>query len=233
MEVRRNIRKTALFVVPLLVLALALGIWMGHNTGKTDPSELPPPVTTAAPPETTAPTEPWAPNILRSDEIPTDSDDYFLTLPAEYSVFGSDYQRQQISAVAFLDTLSGAPVDAWDVSAAGDGSVMAWVEPEGDLYRLTIASEGGVIAGTSCAGLFHGYENMTRISFGSNFNTAGVKDMSRMFCNCRSLSSLDLSGFNTSAVQDMSGMFVYCYALTSLDLSSFDTSAVQDMSDMF
>jgi hypothetical protein len=70
MEEKRAIPKTALFVVPLIVLVLALGIWMGHNTGKPDPSELPPPVTTAVPPETTAPTEPWHPTFCAVTKSP-------------------------------------------------------------------------------------------------------------------------------------------------------------------
>ena len=239
------------------VLVIALGIWIGVSIGKPDPTEPPPPVTTTAPPETTVPPEttappettepnettappettvppePWKTNILRSDEMPRDEDGSYVIACSEYSVFGSDYQRGQIHAVTFLDTLSGAPADAWDVSKAGDGSVMAWVEPDSDLYRLTIAGEGGVSAGTSCHDLFSGYRNMTRISFGGNFHTDTVQDMSNMFYLCDSLTSLDLRSFDTTAVQDMRWMFGYCYSLTSLDLRSFDTSAVQDMGSMF
>ncbi|MBR5294622.1 MAG: BspA family leucine-rich repeat surface protein [Oscillospiraceae bacterium] len=202
------------------VLVVALGIWIGSNSGPSYPSEPLPP-------------DAWKTNILRSDEIPLDSDGYWVTGCNVYSVFGSDYQRNQISAVTFLDTLSGAPADAWDVSEAGDGSVMAWVEPKGKLYRLTIAGNGGVRAGTSCVDLFAGYEKMTRISFGGNFHTDAVQDMSNMFFACDSLTSLDLSSFDTAAVQDMNGMFTNCESLTSLDLRSFDTAAVQDMNYMF
>ena len=152
---------------------------------------------------------------------------------AEYPVFGSGYQREQISAVTFLDTLSGAPADAWDVSEAGDGSVMAWVEPDGELYRLYIAGEGGVSAGTSCRDLFSGYENMSLISFGGNFHTDAVQDMSNMFFWCDSLTSLDLSSFDTSAVQDMSYMFSWCHSLTSLDLSEKFVTTNADTSNMF
>ena len=41
----------------------------------------------------------------------------------------------------------------------------------------------------------------------SNFNTNNVKDMSYMFYNYSSLTSLNLSNFNTNIVQDMSNMF--------------------------
>ena len=175
----------------------------------------------------------WKTNILRSYKIPRDGGGSYTVDPAEYPALGSGYQRQQISSVTFMDTLSGAPADAWDVSQAGNGSVMAWVEPDGDLYRLMIAGEGGISAGASCRDLFSGYENVAWFSFGGNFHTDAVQDMSGMFYECKSLTSLELGSFDTAAVQDMSSMFAWCESLTSLDLRSFDTAAVLNMRDMF
>ena len=54
-----------------------------------------------------------------------------------------------------------------------------------------------------------------------------------MFMECRSLSSIDLSGLNTSKVTDMSHMFNVCVKLESIDLSKFNTSAVTNMGGMF
>ena len=207
-EKRRKMLKIALFAVPLMALVLALGIWIGSNSGQSDPTEPPPPVTTTAPPETTVPPDAWKTNILRSDEIPFDS----FGQNAKYLVFGSNYQRHQISAVTFLDTLSGAPADAWDVSEAGDGSVMAWVEPDGELYRLTLAGEGGVRAGASCRALFSGYTNAARFSFDGNFHTDAVQNMSWMFRRCNSLTSLDLSEKFVTTNADTDGMFSICPA---------------------
>ena len=67
----------------------------------------------------------------------------------------------------------------------------------------------------------------------SSFDTANVTNMSYMFNSCYVLTSLDLSSFDTSNVTNMSGMFNGCRTLTSLDLSSFDTSNVTNMSYMF
>ena len=67
----------------------------------------------------------------------------------------------------------------------------------------------------------------------SGFNTANVTNMSRMFYGCEALTSLSLSNFNTAKVTDMSSMFYGCEALTSLDLSNFNTAKVTDMSRMF
>lgn len=64
-------------------------------------------------------------------------------------------------------------------------------------------------------------------------DTSRVTDMNSMFKNCKSLTSLDVSGFDTSSVTDMSEMFESCKSLVSLDLSSFDTSKVTNMTAMF
>lgn len=57
--------------------------------------------------------------------------------------------------------------------------------------------------------------------------------MDSMFCECTTLTSLDLSRFDTSQVTDMSWLFGYCFNLISLDLSNFDTSKVTTMNNMF
>ena len=64
-------------------------------------------------------------------------------------------------------------------------------------------------------------------------NTQNVTDMSSMFSDCRTLTSLDLKNFNTQNVTDMGGMFRDCSGLTSLDLSHFNTQNVTDMGGMF
>ena len=60
-----------------------------------------------------------------------------------------------------------------------------------------------------------------------------LTNMSYMFYNCTSLTSLNLSNFNTNNVKDMEGMFFNCSSLTSLNLSNFNTNNVNDMSYMF
>lgn len=170
----------------------------------------------------------WETNVLRSDEIPDDSG-----IGMEYPVLGSEYQRKSITSVTFLDTLANMPEDSWDVSEAENGTVMAWVKRDGDLYQLYIAGEGGVSAGRSCRDLFAGYCKMEWISFGNSFHTNAVEDMGYMFSHCRILTELDLNSFDTANVQDMSGMFINCLRLTELNVSSFDTDKVLDMGNMF
>lgn len=75
--------------------------------------------------------------------------------------------------------------------------------------------------------------NLSDIQGISNLKTDKVTDMQRMFVNCSSLTSLDLSGFNTSNVTNMNSMFFGCRSLKSLDVSSFNTEKLEDMSSMF
>ena len=64
-------------------------------------------------------------------------------------------------------------------------------------------------------------------------DTSKVTNMSWMFNNCKSLTSLDVSGWNTSKVTDMNNMFYNCISITSLDVSGWDTSNVINMDSMF
>ena len=67
----------------------------------------------------------------------------------------------------------------------------------------------------------------------SKMDTSSVKDMARMFYGCSSLTSLDVGNFDTSKVTDMSDMFNSCASLKNLNLTSFDTKEVKDFGYMF
>lgn len=151
----------------------------------------------------------------------------------DFPVFGSEITRQQVASITFLDTLSGAPADAWDVSQNADGSVLAWAVPNESLYDLYIAGEGGVIAPKSCKEMFCCYRNLQKISLNGAFHTENTTDMSHMFANASHIKSMDLSQFNTQKVTNMSLMFNGCLSLEELDISSFDTSNVTNMDSMF
>ena len=76
-----------------------------------------------------------------------------------------------------------------------------------------------------------GYSTITSIS---NFKLqSNITNIRYMFCDCKNLTSIDLSNCNTSNVTVMAGMFRGCKSLTSLDLSNFDTSKVTSMGAMF
>ena len=225
-------KKSQWLSIAACAIMLAVGLVAGFFLGKGTPAPTEPEISVQTPPETTEPAPPqnlWEANVLLNDLTSISA----LSDAHEYSVFGSGYIRQQIDSIVFLHTLQSAPADAWDVSAAGNGSVLAWVKPVGSLYRLYLAGEGGINAGTTCRNLFAGYTNLRWISFAGNFHTDFSKDMAYMFTNCDTLTSLDLRSFNTANVRDMRSMFYDCDRLSSLDLRSFRTGNVQDMSYMF
>ena len=139
------------------------------------------------------------------------------------------YTRKRVKTLTFQSSLQNVPSSAWDVSEAGDGSVLAWMD-NGDLY---VAADGAIAPNSNASWLFHKFVNLKTINFGNCFVTSSVTRMSGMFAGCSSLTGLDLSCFETSAVTDMYGVFSSCGSLTHLDLTSFDTSNVTDMSSMF
>jgi len=74
--------------------------------------------------------------------------------------------------------------------------------------------------------------SLTNINL-SNFNTQNVINMSYMFYRCESLANINLSNFNTQNVNDIYGMFWGCESLTNINLSEFNTQNVTNMSHMF
>ena len=86
---------------------------------------------------------------------------------------------------------------------------------------------------TSCYMWFNLCGNLNQVEGIKNLNTKEVTDMAYMFCKCRDLSSLDVSGFNTEKVTDMSEMFNECISLKLLDVAKFNTANVKSMSNMF
>ena len=147
-----------------------------------------------------------------------------------------DYKSKITSIITKKDNIVPATAtESWDISEAGDGSVMAYVEDDGSgnsTYKVTIGGKGGIIANESMISYFEEFSNVTSIDL-SALDTSNVTNMSAMFSYCRGLTNLDVSKFDTSQVTDMSSMFGGCRSLTSLDVSKFDTSQVTDMSSMF
>ena len=150
-----------------------------------------------------------------------------------HKVLNSEYDKEDILSISFVDNLESEQKDAWDVSDSRDGSVMAWVVPNGDKYDLYIGADGQIMGNKDCSELFADYESLEKIDFNGCFNTEMVEDMRKMFSNCGELQELDISSFNTKNVSDMSYMFFYCMSLNKIDVSKFDTSKVENMSSMF
>ena len=203
------------------VAVIALVISVGSGGKKSTPaSSVKAPAAQAAATEP-APTAPMEARTMAAAELAFDEDAFF---------WGQErYMRKDVKTLTFQSSLQNVPSSAWDVSEAGDGSVLAWMD-NGDLY---VAADGAIAPNSDASWLFHKFVNLKTINFGNCFVTSSVTRMSGMFGGCSSLTGLDLSCFETSAVTDMYGVFSSCGSLTHLDLTSFDTSNVTDMSSMF
>ena len=139
------------------------------------------------------------------------------------------YKRSDVKAITFQNAKKNIPSTAWDVSAAGDRSVVAWIV-SGNLH---VASTGKIAPNSDASCMFAYFTNLTEIDFGGCLDTSNVTNMRNMFYECGSLTGLDLSGFDTSKVTNMRSMFSSCSSLSKLDLSGFDSSNVRDMKNMF
>ena len=164
-----------------------------------------------------------------------------------YNGIESDYHSakyvSKITKIVTKDNISipDTAIESWDVSEAGDGSVIAYIEDDGKgrgTYQVTIGGTGGISANPDSTALFsiadlNTYESsLTSIDL-TYLDTSKVTNMMGMFLGCINLTELDLSNFDTSKVTNMSGMFAGCSNLTELDLSKFDTSKVTNMEEMF
>ncbi|MCC8047379.1 MAG: DUF285 domain-containing protein, partial [Clostridiales bacterium] len=149
------------------------------------------------------------------------------------TVLGSEYSRDMICSVTFLDTLDDMPENAWDVSAESNGSVMAWAVENGSYYDLYIAGNGGVDANPDSSFLFANYSKMKTIEFNSCFYTGNATTLAGTFAECDSLQTIDLSSFITSNVTDMNELFYDDQKLISINLEGLDTSRVTGMRGMF
>ena len=136
--------------------------------------------------------------------------------------------RSNITEIVIQNSTSGAPSTFTDISEAGDGSIIGWL----DGTTLYIASDEKMFTNEDSSYLFYGMSELSTIEGLENINTGKTTNMSSMFGMCLGLTNLDLTSFNTSKVTNMSSMFDGC-AVNVINLSKFNTSNVTNMSGMF
>ena len=155
--------------------------------------------------------------------------------------FHTDAYKSKITTITTKNDniVPATATESWDISEAGDGSVMAYVEDDGTgngTYKVTIGGKGGIIANENMMNYFSDFNKMTSIDL-SALDTSEVTYMGGMFYSCSSLTSLDVSNFDTSKVTNMSAMFSadldIPMNIEEINVSSFDTSKVTDMGRMF
>ena len=201
------------------VIALIISVGSGGNKSTPASSVKAPAAQTVA--TEPVPTVPMEVHTMAAADYAFDEDAFF---------WGQErYMRKDVKTLTFQSSLQNVPSSAWDVSEAGDGSVLAWMD-NGNLY---VAADGAIAPNSNASCLLQAFANLKTIDFGNCFDTSNVTDMHSMFAGCSSLTSLDLSGFDTSNVTYMSYMFQMCDNLSNVDLSSFSTSNVTNMRSTF
>ena len=181
--------------------------------------------------------------ITKNDDSNINNRPHYTLRKSDFAIgyVGKDIQSsdyiEQILSITFKNdkNIPNDAVETWDMSEAGDNSIIGYIVKDSDdenYYHAYIGSDGIIDSNPNSKFMFYGFINLRSINFG-NFNTSTVTKMSRMFENASTLESINLSSFDTSNVTEMSGMFIYCENLKSLDLSRFDASNVTNMEMMF
>ncbi len=123
------------------------------------------------------------------------------------------------------------PEEAYELNVGNN--IPGWLAKRSKIEKVVFDASFANARPTSCYGWFADCQCLTKIEGIENLNTESVEDMSYMFGNCNSLSSLDLSKLNTAKVENMAYMFYYCRSLSSLNLSNINTAKVKNMAHMF
>ncbi len=139
--------------------------------------------------------------------------------------------KSEITKIIFQNTINPIGTESWDISAANNGTVMAYYDKENT--TVYIQANGNIIANEDSFYLFYDFSNLKEIEGLDLLDTSQVINMSYMFDKCSQLTNLDLNNWDTSSVKYMSYMFDKCSQLANLDLSGWDTSSVMNMNNMF
>ena len=81
--------------------------------------------------------------------------------------------------------------------------------------------------------MFFACSALTKVAGISQWQTASVKDISRMFAGDAQLTTLDLNGWDVSHVTSMFGMFSNCAKLVTLNVADWNTQSLLRMDDAF
>ena len=151
-------------------------------------------------------------------------------------------QRQNIDNVTFVSSTAGKNSTAWDVSAQGDGSILAWYTKNSNgTFKVYVGSDYEMFGNTDSSYLFRSVgvsENCTSTETITNINLLNVSNVTNMFrmfekTGWTAMTKLDLgNNFDTSNVITMAAMFsgTGTVSMKSLNLGpNFNTSRVTNM----
>ena len=160
------------------------------------------------------------------------------------------------TSVIFTDSVTDLACIG-DVSKAKDASINAYID--GTVIYISNNAEGKILSDTSlkncfkdlhslsgvdlshldtsgCEDMSHMFEDaisLTSINGIADLNTSNVRDLSYLFKGCESIASLNVSAFDTSNAENLESAFAYCSSLKNLKLASWDLSSCLDLSDLF
>ena len=118
-------------------------------------------------------------------------------------------------------------------SLPASGEDPDWLVHKSNITEVVFSEDFKDARPERCAKWFYNLQQLTDITGLEYLNTSEVYDMSYMFYQCTSLTSLDVSHFSTENVTTMTYMFKDCEKLTALDVTSFNTQKVDNMAAMF
>ena len=163
-----------------------------------------------------------------SDDTSTGDDDTKVSQMKDDPGIDMNENYQNVVKIVTQNTLT-APSNVTyseDLSAAGDGSVMAYVD---DDNVLTIVGDGKIRVGNTIC--FGNLANVTSIDL-TYLDTSQMTSANSMFSYCSSLIELNWRGVDFSNVTDTTSMFDGC-GLNNIDLTFLDLSNVTTMYSMF
>ena len=182
-------------------------------------------------------------NVLKNVENESEE-----TTESRYnSIFfgNSNVKRKNINNITFVSSTSGRNSTAWDVSAQGDNSIIAWYTTSNESYNVYIGSDYEMFGNINSKRLFQyvGEDSVctaTKTITNLNLlNVSNVTNMESMFrhTGLNAMTELDLGdNFDTRNVTNMVAMFgeTGYNSMVTLNLGNkFDTSNVTEMSWMF
>ena len=182
-------------------------------------------------------------NVLKNVENESEE-----TTESSYdSIFfgNSNVKRKNINNITFVSSTSGRNSTAWDVSAQGDNSIIAWYTTSNGSYNVYIGSDYEMFGNINSKRLFQyvGEDSVctaTKTITNLNLlNVSNVTNMESMFrhTGLNAMTELDLGdNFDTRNVTNMVAMFgeTGYNSMVTLNLGNkFDTSNVTEMSWMF
>ena len=143
----------------------------------------------------------------------TEETGYGMLKYTQNYAFWQEQYRNNITKIEFKDTINDKQTNdsiiSWDLSyIEGSKQVIAYLtnDNEPGKYKLTIASNGGIIAPRNSDKLFSDFENLEEIDFGT-FNTNYVNSLNSFFADSPKLKIIDMSKTSFSKISNANNMF--------------------------